>query len=633
MLPPLKNRNLWLILTGDVFLLSLAYFFAYYLRFDGEIPAQWAEVLAGTIFWLVPMKLACLAFFDLYKGMWRYTSLHDALNLLKAAATSSIIFAMVQLLLLRFYGFSRGIALIDFLLTVFFIGGFRFSIRLAHVYGTGQGIPFVRHQRGLAKKVLILGAGDAGEKLIREMRESHNLVYDLVGIVDDDPHKLNQAIHGVPVMGTLGDLEALTIHNRVDEVIIAMPSASALQMRQIVNHCEAAGIPYKTIPGLGELIEGRISVSAIRDVRYEDLLGRKPVELDMKEIGAYLTGRPVMVTGGAGSIGSELCRQIAPFNPSRLVIVDQNESGLYEMEMDFLAKLPTLPVSAVLASVQERERMVKIFQEHRPEVLFHAAAYKHVPMMEVHPWEAVYNNILGTKNVLELCRDFGVERYVVVSTDKAVRPTNVMGASKRVGEILAQCCAMESGTRCMAVRFGNVVGSVGSVIPLFKKQIQNGGPVTVTHPEVTRYFMTIPEATRLILQAGAMGNGGEIFILRMGTPVRISDMARDMITLSGYKPDEEIEIRYTGLRPGEKLYEELITEGEGILETEREEIMVLKADSCMPSKELEKHIRRLMKLADDGDGEGIKAELHELVAEYSPWEAPKQDEPPRREAS
>jgi FlaA1/EpsC-like NDP-sugar epimerase len=327
-----------------------------------------------------------------------------------------------------------------------------------------------------------------------------------------------------------------------------------------------------------------------------------------------------MVTGGAGSIGSELCRQIARFKPERLIIVDRNESGLYDTEMDFLSRYPELKLVPVLGPVQTMDLMEKVFQENRPQVVFHAAAYKHVPMMEIHPWEAVYNNILGTRNLLDLCRANEVDRYVLVSTDKAVRPTNVMGASKRVAELLTQGCAREFNVRCMAVRFGNVVGSIGSVVPFFQKQIERGGPVTVTHPDVTRYFMTIPEASRLILQAGAMGQGSEIFILKMGTPVRISDMARDMISLSGFKPDEDIEIKYVGMRPGEKLFEELITEGEGIQPTRHDEIMVLQPEECMSLKDLDRHIKILVKLADAGDGKGIRAELKRMIPEYDPWE-------------
>jgi FlaA1/EpsC-like NDP-sugar epimerase len=438
------------------------------------------------------------------------------------------------------------------------------------------------------------------------------------GLVDDDPLRLRRTIHGVPVLGTIEDMERLVKTNNIDEIIIAIPSASAMEMRRIVNACKSTGLPFKTVPAMGELIEGKVSVSAIREVRYEDLLGRKEVRLNIEQIGEYLTDKRVMVTGGVGSIGSELCRQIAPFKPERLIIFDKNESGLYETRLDLLARFPYINVESVLGSVQNRTYMQRAFHEHEPQVVFHAAAYKHVSMMETHPWEAVFNNIVGTETVLTLCSQNGVERCVVVSTDKAVRPTNVMGASKRVDEILAQLHATEYNGRFMAVRFGNVVGSVGSVVPLFQRQIERGGPVTVTHREVTRYFMSIHEASRLILQAGAIGRGGEIFILKMGVPVRILDMARDIIKLSGFTPDEDIEIKEIGLLPGEKLYEELITEGEGIQETEHEEILVLRGNASISIKEMNGHIKRLVKLAEAGDAKGIKEELKEILPEYSP---------------
>jgi FlaA1/EpsC-like NDP-sugar epimerase len=372
------------------------------------------------------------------------------------------------------------------------------------------------------------------------------------------------------------------------------------------------------LPGLGEMIEGRVTASAIREVRYEDLLGREAVDLNTAQIGSYLTGKRVMVTGGAGSIGSELCRQIARYKPAQLIIVERNESGLYELELGLKRQNPGLVTAAALGSIQNRGIMERIFDCYQPQTVFHAAAYKHVPMMELHPWEAIFNNVVGSKVIIHLCASKGVERCVVVSTDKAVRPTNVMGATKRVVEHITECYAAESKCRFMAVRFGNVLGSAGSVLPLFKAQIESGGPVTVTDPEVTRYFMTIPEASSLILQAGGIGLGNEIFVLKMGTPVNIDSMARDMITLSGFEPDKEIEIKYTGLRPGEKLYEELITAGEDVMPTERDDIMVLRPCGCLPVKVIDRHIRNLVGFALKRDELGIKRALCEVVPEYCP---------------
>ena len=375
---------------------------------------------------------------------------------------------------------------------------------------------------------------------------------------------------------------------------------------------------FKTLPGLGELIEGRVTASAMREVRYEDLLGRSPVKLNLSQIGGYVTGKRVMVTGGAGSIGSELCRQIARYKPQQLIIVERNESGLYELELELQRKNPGLKTVAALGTIQNHGTMSRIFDMHHPQTVFHAAAYKHVPMMENHPWEAIFNNVVGSKVIIHLCATRGVERCVVVSTDKAVRPTNVMGATKRMVELITECYAAGSSCRFMAVRFGNVLGSAGSVLPLFKAQIAAGGPVTVTDPEVTRFFMTIPEACSLILQAGGIGRGNEIFVLKMGTPVKIDSMARDMITLSGFVPDKEIEIKYTGMRPGEKLYEELITEGEDVMPTERDDIMVLKPGECLPAEVIDQHIQTLADLALDRDDYGIKMALCAVVPEYCP---------------
>jgi FlaA1/EpsC-like NDP-sugar epimerase len=470
----------------------------------------------------------------------------------------------------------------------------------------------------LSKKILIIGAGNAGEKLLREIMENPGTHYDVVGFIDDNPRKIQHAIHGVYILGTLQQLSEIVKEGGVDELIIAAPSASAMQMRRMVNFCKETGLVYKTLPGLYELVEGKFSVSAIREVRYEDLLGREPVHLEMDIIGKYLAGKRVLVTGGAGSIGSELCRQIAQFKPEKLILVDRNESGLYEMELELLSQYPDLNTYAVLSAIQHNGRLGRVFESEKPQVVFHAAAYKHVPMMENYPWEAVYNNIVGSWAILDFCQKHKVERCVVVSTDKAVRPTNVMGASKRMVELLMQAYSACGDGLFMAVRFGNVVGSIGSVVPLFRRQIERGGPVTVTHPEVTRYFMTIPEACSLVLQAGAIGKGGEIFVLKMGTPIRIADMANDIITLSGFKPGEDIEIKFTGLRPGEKLYEELMIDGEDVVPTAHEDITVLNNDCCLPLEVVCEHIEKLMALAKKEDSRGIKEELKRIVPEYEP---------------
>ncbi|MFZ5562447.1 MAG: polysaccharide biosynthesis protein, partial [Thermodesulfobacteriota bacterium] len=410
-----------------------------------------------------------------------------------------------------------------------------------------------------------------------------------------------------------------------DEIIIAIPSATAGQMRTIVALCEKSGVPFKTVPGFGELMNGNPSIKALRKVAYRDLLGREVVTLDKAGIGAYLEGKTVLVTGAGGSIGSELCRQIINFSPGRIVLFDRSETALYEIDLELKERSRSkVPVSPVLGDIQDRHQLIQVFERLNPHVVFHAAAYKHVPMLEAHPWKAVKNNIVGTRNVMELSRRFAVERFVLVSTDKAVRPANVMGASKRVAELLLQAGngGAECPTQFMIVRFGNVLGSAGSVIPLFQRQIEKGGPVTVTHPEVTRFFMTVSEACQLILQAGAIGNTGggraEVFVLRMGTPVKIVDMARDLIRLSGLEPDRDIGIEFTGLRPGEKLYEELIVEGEGVVPTGHDKIMVLRGAEAGTAV-LNGVIEELERLAGLQDGAAIKACLKKIVPEYTPY--------------
>ncbi len=616
--PNLRNFNLWVILSGDLFLVTTAYYVAYLIRFDGAIEPQYMHAFWSTVFWIVPLYLTTFAVFGLYNGMWRYISIIDSLNILKAVVIASVFTIAMILLLHRFDGFSRSVFIINGLLVFLLIGGFRICIRFLYSQPIRYDLssPLNKSRR---KNLLIVGAGYAGEKLIRELQGNKGLTYRLVGLIDDNPEKQKARLHGVPVFGSLDKLGELVDKYAVEEIAIAIPSASVRQMRRIIEACKKTPAKYKTLPSMGDIIQGKVTFSELREVRYEDLLKRAPIELDNRSICRYLTDKRVLVTGGAGSIGSELCRQIAAFSPKSLIILERNESGLHELVLDIKAAFPELNVLPALAAVQNSERMTHIFSCHRPQVVFHAAAYKHVPMMESHPWEAVFNNVLGSRIVLQHCRSFGVQRCVMVSTDKAVRPTNVMGATKRLVELLTQGYAELNHARYMAVRFGNVLGSVGSVLPLFKKQIAAGGPVTVTDPNMTRYFMTIPEACSLILQSGAYGRGGEIFVLKMGTPVRIDEMARDLISLSGFQPGKDIEIRYTGLRPGEKLFEELITQGEDIQKTQHEDIMILAVENGLAGHELEAHVDELIALARKSDGPAIKRKLNEIIPEYRPW--------------
>ncbi len=578
---------------------------------------------------MVLIKCAVYLSMGVYRGMWRYVGLSDLALLTRATLVASLLIVAAILALYRFSGFSRGVFVLDALLTMMLVAGVRVGIRYAFQkqWLGRKAVDRAPKVERIRMPILIVGAGDAGDKTLREIMDNAHLSYDVRGFVDDALNKIGKSIHGVKVLGAVDDLPTIAAREGVQEVLIAMPSATGAEKRRIVEVCKSCGLRFKTLPGMGEIIEERVSIKAIRDVNYEDLLGRPPVVLEEQGIQGYLRQKVVLVTGAGGSIGSELCRQIVRFGPKRLILVDASEPNLYEIQMALKHRVQYLDYVTVLGQVQDRRTMDSVMRRYRPEVVFHAAAYKHVPMLERNPWQAVRNNIRGTQTIMESAADHGVGRFILVSTDKAVRPTNVMGASKRVCEQLMHAYQGQ-GTVFMAVRFGNVVGSAGSVIPLFQKQIEAGGPVTVTHPEVTRFFMTIPEACQLILQAGALGKGGEIFVLEMGTPVKIADMARDLIRLCGKEPEEEIEIRYTGLRPGEKLYEELITEGEGIVGTAHEKILVIRANGCYMGygdqegyrRWLDERLRELYAATGSFDACLIKKRLKDIVPEYEEHE-------------
>jgi len=626
-MPRFFHKNFLLIFILDVVLVAFSWYFAHLLRFNFYIPSGTLFTLQRVLPLIIIIKVLSFYLSDLYQGMWRYTSLTDLVSILKAVSLSSLIIIFIILFLHGSAGFSRSVFIIDWGLTLFFISGTRVAIRLYFWVGTGnksaglvEGFfsSLIRHARK-GKRLLIIGAGDCGEKICREIHDNPHLGYNVMGFVDDDPAKADLHIHGMPVLGNTDEIQDLVKKTGAEELLIAMPSISSKDMRNIVARCEKSGIPFKTVPGMGELINGKVTVKAIREVSYRDLLGREPVHLDEEKIGSYLKGKRVLVTGAGGSIGSELCRQVCRYSPESIILFERAESPLYEIELELKENFEYISIVPRLADILDTRQLKKVFDDDKPNVVLHAAAYKHVPMLELHPWEALNNNVIGTRNVIEIAGDSKVEHFVFVSTDKAVRPVNIMGASKRLAELLvqAQNGGGRSETRFMTVRFGNVVGSVGSVVPLFKKQIEKGGPVTVTHPEITRYFMMIPEACQLILQAGSMGVGGEIFILDMGIPIKIADMAEDLIRLSGFEPHVDIDIRYVGLRPGEKLSEELITDGEGIVETSHEKIMVLRGQAC-EIDELNHGIDKLMELIVKEDGEGIRVALKEMLPEYDP---------------
>jgi len=612
----------------DSSIFVLALITAYLIRFEFVLKQTDIWQLKDVLLWIVPLKLFVFFVLGLYRGMWRFTSVRDFWKLAQACFVSMLLIMAIVLFIYRFSGFSRAVFILDGGLTFFLAGGLRMAIRLYFASQTrfqenGRFFYQPKHQT----RVLIVGAGAAGEKILREIFENYQIHYEVVGFIDDDPVKQGRSIHGVPVLGHLDDMHRIIAGKNIDEILIAIPSASGEEMRRIIDICKGCNIFYKTLPGIGEIIDGRVSVKVLRDVRYEDLLGRPPVQLDTTGIRSYLDGRTILITGCGGSIGSELCRQVIKYQPHALILVDASEANLFHIQMELQHELYYQNCTTILGHVQDRQLMMSVFQKFRPQVVFHAAAYKHVPMLEKNPWEAVTNNIVGSQVVMELAVEYGVKRFVLVSTDKAVKPINVMGASKRVAELLLQSF-QGNGTKFVAVRFGNVVGSSGSVIPLFRRQIEQGGPVTVTHPDVNRYFMTIPEAAQMIIQAGAMGEGGEVFILKMGTPVKILDMARDLIRLSGKEPDKDIKIVFTGLREGEKLYEELITVGEGIGPTEHEKIMVLRSDGFSNGMRspaelqdwLNSELKQLYELSLRHDSQAIKRKLQEIVPEYTPQE-------------
>ena len=625
----LKNPKLYLMILSDSLLFTIALTAAYLFRFELRFDQVEINQIKTILIWLIPLKFSVFFCFGLYRGMWRYTSIRDFWQLIQACVISTLLIMAVILYLYRFQGFSRAVFLIDGILTFLLAGGLRFMIRAYFTYFQ-PGINADRmtvFQKRHKKRILIVGAGDAGEKMLREIFENKELVYDIEGFIDDDLQKQGRSIHGVPVLGVIEKLPELVEVNRIDEILIAIPSAAGEQMRKIVEVCKGCGVSYKTLPGIGQIIDGRVSIKALRDVSFEDLLGRKPVNLDITGIRNCLDGRTVLITGCGGSIGAELCRQVVKFQPRFLILVDANEANLFHIQMELQYEHYYQNCRSILGHVQDRQLIKSIFQKFHPQVVFHAAAYKHVPILEKNPWEAVTNNIIGSRVIMELAVEHGVDRFVLVSTDKAVRPTNVMGASKRVAELLLQSF-QGNGTKFMAVRFGNVIGSSGSVIPLFRRQIEKGGPVTVTHPDVNRFFMTIPEAAQMIIQAGAMGEGGEVFILKMGTPVKIIDMARDLIRLSGKEPDKDIKIVFTGLREGEKLYEELITVGEDIVPTGHEKIMVLRTDGLSNGlmspaellKWLNSELQELYDAALRHDAQAIKQILQKIVPEYTPYD-------------
>lgn len=561
------RRKLVLLLT-DCLLVGIAVYFGLFFRFEGLIPGQYIHVYVQTCTFLIFINIAVYYLFGLYNGLLRYTSVNEMLKIFMATVVASgaaYIFGLSYNL-----SFPRSVYIISWLLVFILVGGSRLSYRILRAI-----LRAAKSRKGDKKRVMIVGAGDAGAMVIKELQNHQELEYIPVVAVDDDAKKHKACINGVPVKGNREKIKKLAERYNIDEIIVAMPSASKAEIADILIKCKETKCKLKTLPGMYEIIDEKVNIKHIRDVKIEDLLGRDEIDLNTEEISGYLQNEVVMVTGGGGSIGSELCRQIAKYNPKKLLVFDIYENNAYDLYNELLHTYKEkLDFEVVIGSVRDSKRLAEVFESYRPGVVFHAAAHKHVPLMESNAAEAIKNNVLGTLNAAKCAHEHGCKRFVLISTDKAVNPTNIMGATKRVAEMIVQSMNKISDTEFVAVRFGNVLGSNGSVIPLFKKQIEQGGPVTVTHPNITRYFMTIPEASQLVIQAGSMAQGGEIFILDMGESVKIADLARDLIRLSGFEPDKDIKIEYTGLRPGEKLYEELLLAEEGIKTTKHPYIFV-----------------------------------------------------------
>ncbi len=597
-------------------LFTLSLVCAFLLRFEFSIPDEYFPI--GYAWWVGLLVVRGIAFasFGLFSGMWRYTGARDLVALLKAATLSTIVF-MVYLWLGGYRGFPRSIVIIDWLMTMILVGGLRFGIRT--LWQLARSV--AREEKVDRKRLLIVGAGNAGEMLLREMQKIYGHRYHPIAIADDDTRKFGQTIHGIPVMGPLLAVPEIVKAKQIEEILLAIPTATGKDMRRIVELCKPAGVPIRTIPGIDQVVDGNVTVNQIRQVDIEDLLGREAVTLDQRSLQEQLTGRVVMVTGSGGSIGSELCRQIAKFKPSQLLLVEQAENALFDIHRELLAKFPAVALVPCIADICDSRRMDAVFERYKPSVVLHAAAHKHVPMMEANPGEAIKNNVGGTRKLADLSHAHDVDCFVMISTDKAVNPTSVMGASKRIAEIYVQAMSQRSKTRFVAVRFGNVLGSAGSVLPIFREQIARGGPVTVTHPEMRRYFMTIPEASQLVLQAGAMGRGGEIFVLDMGEPVKIVDLARDLITLSGFKPGIDIEIQFSGVRPGEKLFEELNAADENSDKTLHPKIFIGRL-APRPYDTVTQELAQLASLTDGATAaqiiERIKVLVPELIRETVP---------------
>ena len=612
-----KSRNIFAFLLVDTCLILGALFIAFLLRFDFAIP----EYIIGNLFTYIPVilfaKLTSFFIFGLYRGMWRYTSISDFISIVQASSFGSLLSLAIFALLYGLSGFPKTVLFIDYALCTIFLGVSRASIRI--YFSNISEAQTITGRNTLIKgrkKLIMIGAGGSAERIIREIRDNRGMKFVVVGILDDDTSKTGATIHSVPILGPIDELANFNIP--FDEIIICLPTATNVEMRRIIAICKSVGKPYRTLPAYSELIDGKVSMKSVREVSMVDLLGRKEVELDRSSISQYIYGKRVLVTGAGGSIGSELVRNCLTFDPDLLILLDQSEHNLFKIERECDDSKHPVSFQPILGDIRDKTLLQRVFSSFNPDVVFHAAAYKHVPMQEDHPWEAILTNIQGTLNLIDSSEEYNVNRFVLVSTDKAVNPTNIMGATKRVAEKLIQSKSIDSNVKFMAVRFGNVIGSSGSVIPTFQEQIRNGGPITITNPNMQRYFMSISEAAQLILQTGAMGSGGEIYVLDMGKPVNIQDIAYELIRLSGLEPETDIGIEYIGMRPGEKMYEELQTHEENIIDTGHDKILVLKNGQGNNWDKLLDDVSEIVDSAKYYDYKRVTQELKKFIPEYVP---------------
>jgi FlaA1/EpsC-like NDP-sugar epimerase len=617
--PSLLHYRKFLIIAVHTVVFAVSLLLSFVLANNMQFNIEW---LAGQypllLAIVIVVKLTVFGFFRQYRGWWRYVSISDLTGIISASVLSTMIilsswFAVLNIDPMRkvLHGLAdvgQSVFILDMAGTVVLLAGLRMLTRLYfEEFRTVEG--------SRLKKFIIAGAGNAGEALLREIHRMPVAEYEVIGFVDDDPLKQGISIHGISVLGTVEELPRICKELNVEEIAIAMPSATHRQLRRVIQVCEGTKIRFRTVPSITDIASGRFRVSQIRDVDISDLLGREVVQLDMDSIEVFAKDKTILVTGAGGSIGSEMCRQLCAFKPKMLLLIELAENPLFHIERELRRQFPQVQMKAIICNITDKTRVEQLFERYKPQVVIHAAAHKHVPLMEINPGESIKNNVVGTKTVADAADKYGAANFVMISTDKAVNPTSLMGSSKRIAEMYIQDLNRTSSTHFVTVRFGNVLGSNGSVVPIFKNQIAQGGPVTVTHPEMKRYFMTIPEASQLVLQAATMGQGGEIFVLDMGEPVKIVDLARELITLSGFRPGEDIEIAFTGLRPGEKLFEELSIAGEDMLQTRHPKIAIWK-NIPMDRDRLRAGIDELVTIAQSQNYTNITAKIKELIPEY-----------------